>query len=152
MKHRRKPVKKTPRDIIGAENLTALKHAGFVVVRQSALLKLRANVRVSAQYFVAESASQRSGQNYSDATCSFGCPLTRTRAAQSAKTKTPATDRGLCGHVCAATLLRRKVRRYCAEHGTDLRAKAFEAIVQSSSVMVVRIVGPPKKPTAHQFT
>ena len=38
-------VTKTPRDIIGAENVTALKHAGFVVVRLSALSKLRANVK-----------------------------------------------------------------------------------------------------------
>jgi hypothetical protein len=44
VKNRRKAVNKTPRDIIGAENLTALKQAGFVVVRLSALSKLRANV------------------------------------------------------------------------------------------------------------
>jgi hypothetical protein len=36
---------KTPRYIIGAENVTALKHAGFVVVRLSELSKLRANVK-----------------------------------------------------------------------------------------------------------
>ena len=35
---------KTPRDIIGAENVMALKQAGFVVVRLSELSKLRANV------------------------------------------------------------------------------------------------------------
>ena len=44
VKHRRKAVNKTPRDIIGAENITALKQAGFVVVRLSELSKLRANV------------------------------------------------------------------------------------------------------------
>jgi hypothetical protein len=44
-KHRRKTVNKTPHDIIGAENVTALKQAGFVVVRLSALSKLRANVK-----------------------------------------------------------------------------------------------------------
>lgn len=44
-KHRRKAVNKTPRDIIGAENVTALKQAGFVVVRLSELSKLRANVK-----------------------------------------------------------------------------------------------------------
>jgi hypothetical protein len=44
VKHRRKAVNKTPRDIIGAENLTTFKQAGFVVVRLSALSKLRANV------------------------------------------------------------------------------------------------------------
>jgi hypothetical protein len=44
VKHRRKAVNKTPRDIIGAENVTALKQAGFVVVRLSELSKLRANV------------------------------------------------------------------------------------------------------------
>ena len=45
VKRGRKVVTKTPRDIIGAENVTALKHAGFVVVRLSALSKLRANVK-----------------------------------------------------------------------------------------------------------
>ena len=45
VKHRRKTVNKTPRDIIGAENVTALKQAGFVVVRLSELSKLRANVK-----------------------------------------------------------------------------------------------------------
>ena len=44
VKHRRKTVNKTPHDIIGAENVTALKQAGFVVVRLSELSKLRANV------------------------------------------------------------------------------------------------------------
>jgi hypothetical protein len=44
VKHRRKAANKTPRDIIGAENVTALKQAGFVVVRLSELSKLRANV------------------------------------------------------------------------------------------------------------
>ena len=44
VKHRRKAVNKTPRDIIGAENIRALKQAGFVVVRLSELSKLRANV------------------------------------------------------------------------------------------------------------
>jgi hypothetical protein len=41
----RKTVNTTPRDIIGAENVTALKQAGFVVVRLSELSKLRANVK-----------------------------------------------------------------------------------------------------------
>jgi hypothetical protein len=45
VKHRKKAMNKTPRDIIGAENVTALKQAGFVVVRLSALSKLRANVK-----------------------------------------------------------------------------------------------------------
>lgn len=45
MKRARKAVNKTPRDIIGAENVTALKHAGFVVVRLSELSKLRVNVK-----------------------------------------------------------------------------------------------------------
>jgi hypothetical protein len=45
VKRGRKVVTKTPRDIIGAENVTALKHAGFVVVRLSALSKLRTNVK-----------------------------------------------------------------------------------------------------------
>ena len=44
VKHRRKAVDKTPRDIIGVENVTALKQAGFVVVRLSELSKLRINV------------------------------------------------------------------------------------------------------------
>ena len=38
-------VNKTPRELIGAENVTALKHAGFVVVRLSELSKFRANVK-----------------------------------------------------------------------------------------------------------
>jgi hypothetical protein len=45
VKRGRKVVTKTPRGIIGAENVTALKHAGFVVVRLSALSKLRTNVK-----------------------------------------------------------------------------------------------------------
>ena len=45
LKHRRKVTNKTPRDIIGAENITALKQAGFVVVRLSELSKLRAMVK-----------------------------------------------------------------------------------------------------------
>jgi len=45
VKHRRRAVNKTPRDIIGAENVTALKQAGFVVVRLSELSQLRANVK-----------------------------------------------------------------------------------------------------------
>jgi hypothetical protein len=45
VKRGRKAVNKTPRYIIGAENVTALKHAGFVVVRLSELSKLRANVK-----------------------------------------------------------------------------------------------------------
>jgi hypothetical protein len=45
MKHRRKAANRTPREIIGAENVTALKHASFVVVRLSDLSKLRANVK-----------------------------------------------------------------------------------------------------------
>jgi hypothetical protein len=47
MKVKRRPeVKlKTPRDIIGDENVAALEHAGFVVVRLPALAKLRALVK-----------------------------------------------------------------------------------------------------------
>jgi hypothetical protein len=45
VKHGRKAVTKTPRDIIGTENITALKRAGFVVVRLSELSKLRAKVK-----------------------------------------------------------------------------------------------------------
>jgi hypothetical protein len=45
LKHRRKAASKAPRDIIGDENITALKRAGFVVVRLSELSKLRANVK-----------------------------------------------------------------------------------------------------------
>jgi hypothetical protein len=37
VKHRRKAANKTPNDIIGAENVTALKQEGFVVVRLSGL-------------------------------------------------------------------------------------------------------------------
>jgi len=36
---------KTPRDIIGDENVAALERAGFVVVRLSALANLRALVK-----------------------------------------------------------------------------------------------------------
>jgi len=36
---------KTPRDIIGDENVAALERAGFIVVRLSALSKLRAMVK-----------------------------------------------------------------------------------------------------------
>jgi hypothetical protein len=45
LKHGRKVPNKTPRDIIGTENITALKQAGFVVVRLSELSKLRAMVK-----------------------------------------------------------------------------------------------------------
>jgi len=45
VKRRPKAAAKTPRDIIGAENVAALEHAGFVVVRLSALAKLRALVK-----------------------------------------------------------------------------------------------------------
>lgn len=45
VKHRRKAVNKTPRDIIGDENVMALKQAGFVVVRLSELSLIRANVK-----------------------------------------------------------------------------------------------------------
>jgi hypothetical protein len=45
MKQRRKTVKKSPRDIIGDDNVTALKQAGFVVLHRSELLRLRANVK-----------------------------------------------------------------------------------------------------------
>jgi hypothetical protein len=41
----RKTENKTPRDIIGAENIAALNQAGFVVVRVSELSKLRANIK-----------------------------------------------------------------------------------------------------------
>ena len=44
-KHRGKANKKTPSDIIGDENVIALKQAGFVVLRLSELLQLRANVK-----------------------------------------------------------------------------------------------------------
>jgi hypothetical protein len=39
------PANKTPRDIIGDENVVALKQAGYVVVRLSELSRLRANVK-----------------------------------------------------------------------------------------------------------
>jgi hypothetical protein len=42
VKRRRKAMNKTPRDIIGDENVMALKQAGFVVVRLSELSKVRA--------------------------------------------------------------------------------------------------------------
>jgi hypothetical protein len=45
VKRGRKAVNKTQRDIVGAENITALKNAGFVVVRLSALSTLRENVK-----------------------------------------------------------------------------------------------------------
>jgi hypothetical protein len=45
MKHKQKGANKTPRDIIGDENVTALKQACFVVVRLSELSKLRANIK-----------------------------------------------------------------------------------------------------------
>jgi len=45
VKHSRKGVLKTPRDIIGDKNVTALKQAGFVVVPLSELSQLRANIK-----------------------------------------------------------------------------------------------------------
>jgi hypothetical protein len=45
VKHRQKVVNKTPRDIIGDENVMALKQAGFVVLHLSELSQLRANVK-----------------------------------------------------------------------------------------------------------
>jgi hypothetical protein len=45
VKRKPKSAAKTPRDIIGDENVAALEHAGFVVVRQSALANLRALVK-----------------------------------------------------------------------------------------------------------
>jgi hypothetical protein len=39
-----RPVNKSPRDIIGTKNVTALKQAGFVVVPLSELSRLRANI------------------------------------------------------------------------------------------------------------
>jgi hypothetical protein len=45
VKRGRKAVNKTQRDIVGAENITALKNAGFVVVRLSALSTLRENAK-----------------------------------------------------------------------------------------------------------
>jgi hypothetical protein len=45
MKHKQKGANKTPRQIIGAENVTALKQAGYVVVRLSELPRLRAHVK-----------------------------------------------------------------------------------------------------------
>jgi hypothetical protein len=44
VKRTRKPVNKSPRDIIGEENVMALKQAGFVVVSLSELSQLRANI------------------------------------------------------------------------------------------------------------
>jgi hypothetical protein len=44
VKRRPKAGLKTPREIIGRENMAALEHAGFVVVRHSALAKLRINL------------------------------------------------------------------------------------------------------------
>jgi hypothetical protein len=41
----RKAANKTPRDIIGDENVLALKQAGFVVVRLSQLADFRANIK-----------------------------------------------------------------------------------------------------------
>jgi hypothetical protein len=40
-----KPVNKSPRDIIGTKNVTALRRAGFVVVPLSELSQLRANIK-----------------------------------------------------------------------------------------------------------
>ena len=45
MKRKPKAADVTPRDIIGDENVAALEQAGFVVVRQSELAKLRALVK-----------------------------------------------------------------------------------------------------------
>ncbi len=45
MRRRPKVKGKTARDIIGDENVAALQNAGFVVVRLSALVKLRAQVK-----------------------------------------------------------------------------------------------------------
>jgi hypothetical protein len=45
VERRAKASAKTPRDIIGRENMAALEQAGFVVVRHSALAKLRALVK-----------------------------------------------------------------------------------------------------------
>jgi hypothetical protein len=45
VKRRPKVTGKTSRDIIGDENVASLEHAGFVVVRLSALAKLRAPVK-----------------------------------------------------------------------------------------------------------
>jgi hypothetical protein len=47
VKRRRKAMNKTPRDIIGDENVMALKQAGFVVVRLSELSKVRAKVKLA---------------------------------------------------------------------------------------------------------
>ena len=38
--------KKTPRDIIGAENVIKLKRAGFVIVPRSELTKIRALIKL----------------------------------------------------------------------------------------------------------
>jgi hypothetical protein len=46
-KHKRKAANKTPRDIIGAENVTALKRAGFVILHRSELSKLRENIKTT---------------------------------------------------------------------------------------------------------
>ena len=40
-----KPVNKSPRDIIGVNNVKALKQAGFVVMPLSELSHLRANIK-----------------------------------------------------------------------------------------------------------
>jgi hypothetical protein len=70
MKHRRKAVNKTPRDIIGAENVTALKHAGFVVVRLSDLSKLRAHVK-SVFDILSRNAGQPAGNHVGGIKCVF---------------------------------------------------------------------------------
>jgi hypothetical protein len=45
VKHGRKALNKTPRDIIGDKNVMALKQAGFVVVHLSQLTNLRENIK-----------------------------------------------------------------------------------------------------------
>jgi hypothetical protein len=45
LEHGRKLANKTSRDVIGDENVMALKRAGFVVVRLSQLADFRANIK-----------------------------------------------------------------------------------------------------------
>jgi predicted Fe-Mo cluster-binding NifX family protein len=60
VKQKRKPLSKTPRDIIGEENVAALKQAGFVVLHLSELSRLRDNVK-SALDMLSDEISEKDG-------------------------------------------------------------------------------------------
>jgi hypothetical protein len=58
VKQRKKAANEAPRDIIGVENVRALKQAGFVIVRLSELSHLRENVKSALDILSIEAHEQ----------------------------------------------------------------------------------------------